>query len=121
MCFFPLLEFLLNTIIKFNFPIACPLNTSIVFSLDVTFSSDEYFNHSSKIFASKVLFYILQIFQYQRLSIFIIFFIFWNIITSIAFFADRIKQYEELLKVDQNENWWNENMDIKQLCKFFNK
>mgnify|MGYP000324920251 FL=1 len=40
---------------------------------------------------------------------------------DIDFFKLRIKQYEELLKIEHNENWWNENMDIKQLCKYFNR
>ena len=40
---------------------------------------------------------------------------------NIDFFEFRIKQYEELLKVEHNENWWNEDMDIKQLCKYFNR
>lgn len=40
---------------------------------------------------------------------------------DVDFFEDRIKQYEELLKVEHNENWWNEDMDIKQLCKYFDK
>ena len=40
---------------------------------------------------------------------------------DINFFEDRIKLYEELLKVEKNKNWWNENMDIKQLCKYFNR
>ena len=40
---------------------------------------------------------------------------------DINFFEDRIKQYEELLKVEKNKNWWNEDMDIKQLCKYFDK
>lgn len=40
---------------------------------------------------------------------------------DIDFFENRIKQYEELLKVDLNRNWWNEDMDIKQLCKYFDK
>ena len=40
---------------------------------------------------------------------------------DINFFEDRIKQYEELLKVENNKNWWNEDMDIKQLCKYFNR
>ena len=39
---------------------------------------------------------------------------------DINFFEDRIKQYEELLKVENNQNWWSEDMDIKQLCKYFN-
>lgn len=38
---------------------------------------------------------------------------------DIDFFKLRIKQYEELLKIEHNENWWNENMNIKQLCKYF--
>lgn len=40
---------------------------------------------------------------------------------DIDFFKLRIKQYEELLKVEHNENWWNEDMDIKQLCNYFNR
>ena len=40
---------------------------------------------------------------------------------DIEFFKLRIKQYEELLKVDHNENYWNEDMDIKQLCEYFNR
>ena len=40
---------------------------------------------------------------------------------DINFFEDRIKQYEELLKVEKNKNWWNEDMDIKQLCKYFDR
>lgn len=40
---------------------------------------------------------------------------------DVDFFEDRIKQYEELLKIDHGENWWNEDMDIKQLCKYFNR
>lgn len=40
---------------------------------------------------------------------------------DIDFFKLRIKQYEELLKIEYNENWWNENMDIKQLCRYFNR
>ena len=40
---------------------------------------------------------------------------------DINFFEDRIKQYEELVKVEKNKNWWNEDMDIKQLCKYFDK
>ena len=37
---------------------------------------------------------------------------------DISFFEDRIKLYEELLKAENNQNWWNEDMDIKQdeLC-----
>lgn len=40
---------------------------------------------------------------------------------DVDFFKDRIKQYEELLKIEHEENWWNEDMDIKQLCKYFNR
>ena len=40
---------------------------------------------------------------------------------DINFFEDRIKQYEELLKLENNQNWWNEDMDIKQLCKYFDR
>ena len=40
---------------------------------------------------------------------------------DINFFEDRIKQYEELLKVENNKNWWNEDMDIKKVKKYFNR
>lgn len=40
---------------------------------------------------------------------------------DVDFFEDRIRQYEELLKVEHNENWWSEDMDIKQLCEYFNR
>ena len=40
---------------------------------------------------------------------------------DINFFEDRIKLYEELLKEEKNKNWWNEDMDIKQLCKYFDR
>ena len=40
---------------------------------------------------------------------------------DIDFFEDRIGQYEKLLNIEHNENWWNEDMDIKQLCKYFNR
>lgn len=40
---------------------------------------------------------------------------------DIDFFKLRIKQYEELLKVEHNENWWNEDMGINQLCEYFNR
>lgn len=40
---------------------------------------------------------------------------------DIDFFELRIKQYEELLKIEHNENWWDENMNIKQLCKYFDR
>ena len=37
------------------------------------------------------------------------------------FSENRIKQYEELLKVNHNKNWWNEDMTIKQLEEHFNR
>ena len=40
---------------------------------------------------------------------------------DVDFFETRIKLYEEFLKVDYYENWWNEDMNIKQLCKYFNR
>ena len=40
---------------------------------------------------------------------------------DVEFFENRIKQYEELLKVKHNENWWNEDMTIKQLEKYSNR
>lgn len=40
---------------------------------------------------------------------------------DVNFFEIRIKLYEDLLKVEHNENWWNEDMDIKQLEKYFNR
>lgn len=40
---------------------------------------------------------------------------------DIDFFENRINQYEELLKIDADRNWWNEDMDIKQLCEYFNR
>lgn len=40
---------------------------------------------------------------------------------DVNFFEDRIRQYEDLLKIEHNEHWWNENMDIKQLCEYFDK
>lgn len=40
---------------------------------------------------------------------------------DVDFFEDRIEQYEELLKVEHHENWWNEDMNIKQLCNYFNR
>ena len=38
---------------------------------------------------------------------------------DVEFFETRIKLYEDFLKVEHNENWWNEDMDIKQLEKYF--
>ncbi len=40
---------------------------------------------------------------------------------DVDFFEDRIRQYKDLLKIEHNEDWWNEDMDIKQLCKYFNR
>lgn len=40
---------------------------------------------------------------------------------DIDFFECRIKAYEELLKIEHDENWWNEDMKIKQLCNYFNR
>ena len=40
---------------------------------------------------------------------------------DVEFFETRIKLYEDFLKVEHNGNWWNEDMDIKQLEKYFNR
>ncbi len=40
---------------------------------------------------------------------------------DIEFFETRIKLYEDFLKIEHNENWGNEDMDIKQLEKYFNR
>lgn len=40
---------------------------------------------------------------------------------DVDFFEDRIRKYEELLKIEHNEHWWNEDMDIKQLCEYFDR
>ena len=40
---------------------------------------------------------------------------------DVEFFETRIKLYEDFLKVEHNENWWNEDMNIKQLEKYFNR
>ena len=40
---------------------------------------------------------------------------------DVDFFEGRIKQYEELLKINHEENWGNEDMDIKQLCEYFDR
>ena len=40
---------------------------------------------------------------------------------DVEFFEDKIKQYEELLGLEHDENWWDDDMDIKQLCKYFNR
>ena len=36
-------------------------------------------------------------------------------------FETRIKLYKDFLKAEHNENWRNEDMDIKQLEKYFNR
>lgn len=40
---------------------------------------------------------------------------------DVEFFENRIKQYEDILKMEYKENWWNEDMNIRELCKYFNK
>lgn len=40
---------------------------------------------------------------------------------DINFFENRIKEYEKLLEIEHKENWWNDDMDIEQLCKYFNR
>lgn len=40
---------------------------------------------------------------------------------DVEFFETRIKLYEDFLKVEYNKNWWNEDMNIKQLEKYFNR
>ena len=40
---------------------------------------------------------------------------------DVDFFETRIKLYEDFLKVERNKNWWNEDMDIKQLENYFNR
>ena len=40
---------------------------------------------------------------------------------DIDFFENRIKQYEELLKVHFDKNWWSEDMNIEQLEKYLKK
>ena len=40
---------------------------------------------------------------------------------DVEFFETRIKLYKDFLRVEHNENWWNEDMDIKQLCKYFDR
>ena len=40
---------------------------------------------------------------------------------DIDFFKERIKQYEELLNVEHDENWWNEDMNIRELCSYFDR
>lgn len=40
---------------------------------------------------------------------------------DVEFLETRIKLYEDFLKVECNKNWWNEDMDIKQLENYFNR
>ena len=40
---------------------------------------------------------------------------------DVEVFETRIKVYEHFLKVGHNENWCNEDMDIKQLERYFNR
>ena len=40
---------------------------------------------------------------------------------DIDFCECRIKAYEELLKIEHNENWWNEDMNIEQMKEYFNR
>lgn len=40
---------------------------------------------------------------------------------DVEFFETRIKLYEDFLKVERNKNWWNEDMEIKQLENYFNR
>lgn len=40
---------------------------------------------------------------------------------DVEFFETRIKLYEDFLKVEHNKNWWNEDMNIRQLEKNFNR
>ena len=40
---------------------------------------------------------------------------------DVEFFETRIKVYEHFLKVGHNENWCNEDKDIKQLERYFNR
>ncbi len=40
---------------------------------------------------------------------------------DVDFFEIRIKLYEDFLKVEHNENWWNEDKNIRQLCNYFNR
>ena len=40
---------------------------------------------------------------------------------DVEFFETRIKLYEDFLKVERNKNWWNEDMDMKQLENYFNR
>lgn len=40
---------------------------------------------------------------------------------DIEFFETRIKQYEKFLKVHSARKWWNENMSVKDLERYFNR
>ncbi len=41
--------------------------------------------------------------------------------SDVDFFEDRIREYEELLKIESDRKWWNEDMNINQLCEYFNR
>ena len=40
---------------------------------------------------------------------------------DVEFFETRIILYVDFLKVERNKNWWNEDMEIKQLENYFNR
>ncbi len=40
---------------------------------------------------------------------------------DVDFFEDRIRQYEEFLKIEPYKKWWHEDKNIKQLCNYFNR
>ena len=40
---------------------------------------------------------------------------------DISFFELRIRQYEELLKITADKNWWTKDMDINELKNYFDK
>ncbi len=40
---------------------------------------------------------------------------------DVDFFENRVRQYEELLKIEPDRKWWNKDMNINQLCEYFNR
>ena len=40
---------------------------------------------------------------------------------DVEFFETRIKQYEEVLNFHSDRKWWNENMSVKDLERYFNR
>ena len=40
---------------------------------------------------------------------------------DIEFFENRIKEYERVLKVPEDRNWWNKNMTMKQMEQYFER